>query len=93
MQGATFFSESGNMADTEHLQPVIESYGTFRPLTTVPVFSLHLLFALALEIVAVVFAVQHPDPKNKCQEYFIIIYIHAGLWFLTLVCEIPLFCC
>ncbi|EFA05885.1 transmembrane protein 192 [Tribolium castaneum] len=85
--GATFFSESGNMGDPEHLQPILESYGTFRPLNTVPVFSLHLLFTLALEIVAIVFAVQHPDEKYKCREYFIIIYIHAGLWFLTLIVD------
>ncbi|KAJ3637810.1 hypothetical protein MTP99_001237 [Tenebrio molitor] len=85
--GATFFSESGNMADAEYLQPILESYGTFRPLNTVPAFSVHLLAALALEIVAIVFAVQHPDESSKCREYFIIIYIHVGLWFVTLIID------
>jgi hypothetical protein len=75
------------MADAEYLQPILESYGTFRPLNTVPAFSVHLLAALALEIVAIVFAVQHPDESSKCREYFIIIYIHVGLWFVTLVMQ------
>ncbi|RZC04995.1 transmembrane protein 192 [Asbolus verrucosus] len=85
--GATFFSESGNMGDSEYLQPILESYGTFRPLNTAPIFSIHLISTLVLEIAAIVFAVQHPDEKNKCREYFIIIYAHAGLWFLTLILD------
>ncbi|KAJ8926542.1 hypothetical protein NQ314_021081 [Rhamnusium bicolor] len=85
--GATFFSESVNMADREHLQPILDSYGTFRPLKTIPIFSIHLLYTLALNIIAIIYAVIHPNEKSKCKEYFIIIYIHIGLWFLTLVVD------
>ncbi|KAJ8943018.1 hypothetical protein NQ318_008336 [Aromia moschata] len=85
--GATFFSESVNMEDREHLQPILESYGVFKPLKTTPIFSLHLLFTLALDVVAIVYSVLHPDENSKCREYFIIIYIHIGLWFLTLVVD------
>ncbi|KAJ3648898.1 hypothetical protein Zmor_020667 [Zophobas morio] len=85
--GATFFSESGNMADSEYLQPILESYGTFRPLNTVPAFSIHLLVTLALEILAIIYAVKHPDESSRCQEYFIVIYVHVGLWFITLIVD------
>lgn len=84
-QGATFFSESINVEDRALLQPILDSYGVFKPLRTSPVVSLHLLFTLALDIVAIVYAVIHPDEKSKCREYFIIIYLHIGLWFFTLV--------
>ena len=73
------------MADSEYLQPILESYGTFRPLNTVPAFSIHLLVTLALEILAIIYAVKHPDESSRCQEYFIVIYVHVGLWFITLV--------
>lgn len=83
--GATFFSESVNMDDREHLQPVLDSFGGFKPIKTVQLFSIQLLFTLALDIVAIVYAAIHPDESSKCREYFIIIYIHIALWFLTFV--------
>lgn len=73
------------MEDREHLQPILDSYGVFKPLNTIPVFSIHLLFTLSLNIISIVYAVLYPDEKSKCKEYFIIIYTHIGLWFLTLV--------
>ncbi|XP_018577051.1 transmembrane protein 192 isoform X2 [Anoplophora glabripennis] len=75
------------MEDREHLQPILESYGVFKPLNTIPAFGIHLLFTLALDIVSIVYVVLHPDEKSKCKEYFIVIYIHIGLWFLTLVVD------
>lgn len=84
-QGATFFSESVNMGDREMLQPILDSYGVFKPLKTAPLFTLHLLFTLALDIVAIVYAAIHPDEKSKCREYFLVIYLHIGLWVFTLV--------
>ncbi|KAJ8979639.1 hypothetical protein NQ317_001346 [Molorchus minor] len=86
--GATFFSESVNMEDRELIQPILDSYGTFKPLKTIPLFSIHLLFILSLDITAIVYAILHPDEKSKCKEYFILIYIHVGLWFLTLVVDL-----
>lgn len=83
--GATFFSESVNMDDREHLQPVLDSFGGFKPVNTVHLFSIQLIFTLALDIVAIVYAAIHPDEKSRCIEYFIVIYIHIALWFLTFV--------
>ncbi|XP_060532095.1 transmembrane protein 192 [Cylas formicarius] len=82
--GATFFSESVNMEEREHLQPILDSYGVFKPIKTIPIFSFHLMFTFVLNIIAIVYSVLHPDEKSKCREYFIIIYIHIALWFLTI---------
>lgn len=84
-QGATFFSESVNMDDRQHLQPILDSYGIFKPLKTIPHFTFQLVFTFVLDIIAIVYAVIHPDQKNRCKEYFVIIYLHIALWFLTLV--------
>lgn len=73
------------MDDREYLQPILASYGVFKPLRTVPAFNLHLLASLAIEVAALVFTWMHPNEKNKCREYYIVIYAHVGLWFLTLV--------
>lgn len=85
VKGATFFSESGAMEDREYLQPILASYGMFRPLRTHHVFGLHLLATLALDIATVVFTVLRPNEKFLCREYFALIYAHVGLWVLTLV--------
>jgi len=82
--GATFFSESVNMDDREHLQPILDSFDGFKPVKTIHLFGVHLLFTLALDIVSIVYAIIHPDESSKCREYFIVIYIHIALWFLTL---------
>lgn len=73
------------MDDRELLAPILESYGIFKPLKTIPLMSFHLIATLALEITAIVYAVLHPDEANRCREYFFLIYIQIGLWFLTLV--------
>lgn len=73
------------MEDREYLQPILDSYGVFKPLKTIPLISVHLIYTLILDIVAIIYAANHPNEENKCQEYFTIIYIHVGLWFLTLV--------
>jgi len=85
--GATFFSESTNMDDREYLQPILESYGVFKPLRTIVPFSIHLAATLSLEIAAIVIAVCHPNEQYKCREYYILLYAHVGLWFLTLVVD------
>ncbi|XP_044745068.1 transmembrane protein 192 isoform X1 [Coccinella septempunctata] len=84
--GATFFSDS-DMMDSRELQPILEHYGTFKPLKTVPAFTVHLLYTLGLEIMAIIYAIIHPDEKHRCMEYFVIIYAHIGLWFLTLLLD------
>ncbi|ERL92680.1 transmembrane protein 192 [Dendroctonus ponderosae] len=83
--GATFFSESVNMADRDNLMPLWDSFGGFQEVPTVPLFSFHLLVTLILDIVAIVYAVVHPDAGSKCREYFIIIYLHVALWIITFI--------
>lgn len=73
------------MEDQEHLQPILDSYGTFKPLKTIPIFNLHLLLACILEIMSIAYAMEHPDKRSRCREYFTILYIHICLWFVTLV--------
>ncbi|KAK9875523.1 hypothetical protein WA026_007912 [Henosepilachna vigintioctopunctata] len=84
--GATFFGDSDTMENRE-LQPILENYGVFRPLKTVPIFTIHLLYTLGLEILAIAYAVMHPDENHRCVEYFVIIYAHIGLWFLSLLMD------
>ncbi|KAK4885240.1 hypothetical protein RN001_001511 [Aquatica leii] len=83
--GATFFSESTNMEDREYLQPILESFGIFKPLKTIFPFSIHLLAFCALEIAALVFTTCRLS--EECRDYFTIIYSHVGLWFLTLIVD------
>ncbi|XP_050514076.1 transmembrane protein 192 [Diabrotica virgifera virgifera] len=85
--GATFFSESVNMDDRQHLQPILDSYGGFKPLKTVSLFSVHLLVIFILDLLAIGYAVKHPDEKSRCREYFVVIYLHIGLWFATLIVD------
>lgn len=75
------------MEDREYLQPILASYGMFRPLKTHHVFGLHLLATLALDIAHIVFTVLRPDDQFNCREYFVLIYAHVGLWILTLVSD------
>ncbi|XP_050305765.1 transmembrane protein 192 isoform X2 [Anthonomus grandis grandis] len=86
--GATFFSESVNMNDQELLQPILESFGGFKKVQTVPLFTFHIFFTLVLDIVAIVYAAIHPDDSSKCREYFIIIYLHVALWIITYIIHI-----
>lgn len=86
--GAIFFSESVNMADSEPLLPTLEFFGTigtFQSLKTCPLFSLHLVFTVLLDVLAIVYAASHPDTASRCREYFVIIYLHVAFWFFTLL--------
>lgn len=85
--GATFFSDSANMEEREYLQPILESYGIFKPINTGIIFTLHTLFIVSLDIAAIVLAIIEPDETSKCQEFFIIVYIHVALWFFTLILD------
>lgn len=76
------------MDDRQLLTPVAEWDSQFKPLNTVPIFALHFLFTIALEVTAIVYAIIHPDVHSKCKEYFTLLYMHVGFWFLTLVSNI-----
>lgn len=73
------------MDDRQLLTPVSESDGRFKPLKTTPILTIYFVALLALEIMAIVYAILHPDIHNKCREYFLLIYMHVAFWFLTLV--------
>lgn len=73
------------MEDRGQLEPILASYGIFKPLRTVLPFVLHLSSSLAIEILALVYVFLHPNEQNRCKEYFIVIYAQAALWFLTFV--------
>lgn len=73
------------MDERQLLHPIEDSESRFKQLRTVPIFTVHLLATLALEITAIVYAILHPEPNGKCREYFILIYLHVAFWFLTLV--------
>lgn len=79
------------MEEREYLQPILASYGVFRPLKTHYLFSVHLLATLALDIATIVLTILRPDEKFNCREYFFLIYAHVGLWALTLVRDFVLF--
>lgn len=73
------------MDNTELLAPDLELIKNFRPLKTVGATTLQLICTLGLEITAIVLAIVRPDEKYKCQSYFLLLYIHVALWFVTLV--------
>lgn len=73
------------MDDTELLREDLDLISCFKPLKTTVHFGLHLVFTLSLEITAIVLAILRPDDKYKCQSYFILLYLHVALWFITWV--------
>ncbi|KAF5303618.1 hypothetical protein FQA39_LY09865 [Lamprigera yunnana] len=85
--GATFFSESTNMEDREYLQPILESFGVFTPLTTIIPFSIHLIVFALIEIMAIIFMASHPNGVYDCRGYYALLYSHVAFWFLTLIVD------
>lgn len=73
------------MDEREYLQPILESYGVFKPLKTILPFSIQIVCTLSINIAAIVIAICHPNEQYRCREYFILLYAHVALWFLTLV--------
>lgn len=86
-QGATFFGDSTQRMDDQNelLAPDLEVIKTFRPLKTIWAKIVHTFFTLGLEIAAIVLAITRPDKKFQCETYYILLYLHAALWVLTLV--------
>lgn len=85
--GATFFSDSANMEDQEHLQPHLESYKIFKPLRTILPASVQFVATFVVLVTALVFVnldiLQPDEESNKCRSYFIVLYMHVAFWFLT----------
>ncbi|XP_055851266.1 transmembrane protein 192 [Episyrphus balteatus] len=66
------------------LDPVLTSSAdtNFKPLKTVPAFSIHLLISTAISFTGVLLAAGSP-PEKRCQAYFTMLYLRAVFWVLT----------
>ncbi|XP_043255597.1 transmembrane protein 192 isoform X2 [Colletes gigas] len=87
--GAVFFDVSNNMDDEEYLQPMLISQEEepFRKLDTVPIISIPLIFGVSLEIIGIVFVSVWPEEKNKCDTYFIYLYLHCAYWLIIMLTD------
>ncbi|XP_067639772.1 transmembrane protein 192 isoform X2 [Eurosta solidaginis] len=79
-------AEADNMGnDTQELlDPVLSSNedGSFKPLRTVPVFSIHLFISTVISFVGILLAYTWPVDK-RCEAYFIMLYLRAAFWVIT----------
>ncbi|XP_015440068.1 PREDICTED: transmembrane protein 192 [Dufourea novaeangliae] len=87
--GAVFFDASHNMEDEEYLQPVLTSQEEeyFQKLDTIPFVSVPLILGVSLEIIGIVFVSVWPDEQNKCDTYFIYLYLHCLYWLIIMVVD------
>lgn len=88
-RGAAFFDASTNMDDEEYLQPILTSQEEdhFQKLDTVPLVSVPLLLGVALEITGIVFISLWPEEKNKCDTYFIYLYLQCFYWLIVMTID------
>ncbi|XP_043272540.1 transmembrane protein 192 isoform X2 [Venturia canescens] len=87
--GAVFFDASLNMDDEEYLQPVLSSQevDNFQSLDTVKIAAIPLVTGVCLEIAGIVFVSLWPQEKDKCDTYFIFLYLHCAYWLITMVAD------
>ncbi|XP_015509731.1 transmembrane protein 192 [Neodiprion pinetum] len=87
--GAVFFAASMNMDDDEYLQPVITSQeeDNFHKLDTIPYTLVALVFGVALEITGIAFISFWPEESNKCDTYFVLLYLHCAYWLLVMLLD------
>lgn len=87
--GAVFFDSSLNMDDEEYLQPVIssEEQDSFQKLETIPIVAVPLIFSVALEISGIIFVSLWPHEIDKCETYFVFLYLHCAYWIIIMVAD------
>ncbi|XP_057337987.1 transmembrane protein 192 [Microplitis mediator] len=87
--GAVFFDDSLNMDDEECLQPVLSSQEeeNFQKLDTAIFASVPLVFGVIIEIIGIVFISVWPEEHNKCNTYFIFLYLHCAYWFVIMITD------
>lgn len=85
--GAVFFDGPANMDEEEYLQPVLSSQDEekFQPLDTGIIASIPLLFGIGLEIIGIIFISLWPEEHNKCNTYFIFLYLHCFYWLIIMI--------
>ncbi|CAK9822826.1 Transmembrane protein 192 [Anthophora retusa] len=89
-QGAAFFDSTLNMDEEESFQPVLTSLEEdehLKKLDTIPIVSVSLLFSVSLEIIGILFLSVWPEEKNKCDTYFIYLYIHCVYWLIIMLVD------
>ncbi|XP_014208356.1 transmembrane protein 192 isoform X2 [Copidosoma floridanum] len=78
------------MDDEEYLQPVLvsqEQQESFQKLDTIPIVGVPLILGIALEITGIIFVSMWPDEQNKCNTYFVLLYLHCLYWLIILVVD------
>ncbi|XP_044738045.1 transmembrane protein 192 [Chrysoperla carnea] len=69
--------------DDEELMPQIKE---FRPLRTIIPMIIELLFITGLEVSSIILIVRQ-ERDEKCLSYFILLYLHAAHWFITVIID------
>lgn len=84
--GGRFFEDSSLRMDDSNamLDPILatEDDDGFRPLNTVPAFSLHLLASSCISLTGIILAACWED-NRRCEAYFIMLYLRAAFWLIT----------
>ncbi|XP_031825663.1 transmembrane protein 192 isoform X2 [Nomia melanderi] len=77
------------MDDEECFQPVLSSQeeDEFKTLDTVPIVSVPLVFGVCLEIAGIIFVCVWPEERNKCDTYFIYLYLHCAYWLIIMMTD------
>ncbi|XP_070165920.1 transmembrane protein 192 [Polyergus mexicanus] len=77
------------MEEEQSFQPILSSQEeeTFQQLNTVPIVSVPLLLGVLLEIAGIVFVSVWPEEQNKCDTYFIYLYLHCAYWLIVMVTD------
>lgn len=75
--------------EEEYFQPVLSSQeeDNFQKLNTVPIVSIPFLLGVSLEITGIVFVSVWPEEQNKCDTYFIYLYLHCAYWLIVMVTD------
>ncbi|XP_037944689.1 transmembrane protein 192 [Teleopsis dalmanni] len=90
-EGAVIITGESSMGSVPNDQqslvdPVLSTNdtGTFKPLKTIPAFSIHLFISTIISFVGILLAAVWP-PEKRCEAYFIMLYLRATFWVITFV--------
>lgn len=77
------------MDEEEYLQPELSSLEVeyFQKLDTVPIASVPLVLGVCLEITGIIFVSVWPEEINKCDTYFIYLYLHCAYWMIIMLVD------
>ncbi|XP_063232087.1 transmembrane protein 192 [Bacillus rossius redtenbacheri] len=87
--GGVFFNDASLSIedDAQQLEPIIGALeaSNFHTLDTVLVSALHLSLAIGQLVLALVLFVVWPYDSRRCDPYFIILYVQAAHWCISLI--------